>query len=254
MPPNIGVAGVRRPSRGAGSRRRWCRVRAGRRDDRAGGESRGRRRVRPGRGENVFPGLGRAWRLRRGARGPRVGVGRRQYAAPNPFRGGGCRATEPRDGPSTAARPPPAGKPQVGALVTSGYFFLPWFLTASIAAAAASGSRYVPPGFSGLEVGVEFVGQRDARRDVEARDVGVGDAVEVLDQGAQAVAVGGDQDRAAGQEVGDDAVEPVREHADDDVLQALRARAQLRRERRVARVVELGVLRVVGPAPGGGVS
>lgn len=31
------------------------------------------------------------------------------------------------------------------------YFFLPWFLTASIAAAAASGSRYVPPGLSGLK-------------------------------------------------------------------------------------------------------
>lgn len=30
------------------------------------------------------------------------------------------------------------------------YFFLPWFFTASIAAAAASGSRYVPPGFRGL--------------------------------------------------------------------------------------------------------
>ena len=29
------------------------------------------------------------------------------------------------------------------------YFFLPWFFTASIAAFAASGSRYVPPGFSG---------------------------------------------------------------------------------------------------------
>ncbi len=31
------------------------------------------------------------------------------------------------------------------------YFFLPWFFTASMAAFAASGSRYVPPGFSGLK-------------------------------------------------------------------------------------------------------
>lgn len=31
------------------------------------------------------------------------------------------------------------------------YFFLPWFLTASIAAAAASGSRYLPPGVTGLK-------------------------------------------------------------------------------------------------------
>ncbi|BFO22633.1 hypothetical protein SHKM778_90210 [Streptomyces sp. KM77-8] len=75
----------------------------------------------------------------------------------------------------------------------------------------------------------------------------------MLDQGAQAVAVGGDQDRAAGEEVGDDRVEPVREHPDDDVLQALRLRAHLRREGRVARVGELGVLGVVGER-GGGVS
>ncbi|MGA5602597.1 tyrosine-type recombinase/integrase [Streptomyces griseoincarnatus] len=31
------------------------------------------------------------------------------------------------------------------------YFFLPWFFTASIAAAAASGSRYLPPGVTGLK-------------------------------------------------------------------------------------------------------
>src|SRR5690606_37925336 len=62
---------------------------------------------------------------------------------------------------------------------------------------------------------------------------------------AEAVAVGGDEDRAAGEEVGDDRVEPVRELADDYVLEALRLRAQLRREGRVARVRELGVLGVV---------
>lgn len=38
---------------------------------------------------------------------------------------------------------------QVGGLFSSTYFFLPWFFTASIAAFAASGSRYVPPGFNG---------------------------------------------------------------------------------------------------------
>ncbi len=48
-------------------------------------------------------------------------------------------------------------------------------------------------GVERLEVGVELVGERDAGRDVQARDVGVGDAVEVLDEGAQGVAVGGDQ-------------------------------------------------------------
>ena len=30
-----------------------------------------------------------------------------------------------------------------------GCYFLPWFFTASMAAFAASGSRYVPPGFNG---------------------------------------------------------------------------------------------------------
>ena len=49
------------------------------------------------------------------------------------------------DGPetaqSTAASPLPAENPQVGGLLVMRYFFLPWFLTASIAAAAASGSR-----------------------------------------------------------------------------------------------------------------
>jgi hypothetical protein len=31
------------------------------------------------------------------------------------------------------------------------YFFLPWFFTASIAAAAASGSRYLPPTVTGVK-------------------------------------------------------------------------------------------------------
>jgi hypothetical protein len=57
----------------------------------------------------------------------------------SPFSG---RSTRPlRLGPSTATSPLPAGKPQVGGLISMGYFFLPWFLTASMAAAAASGSR-----------------------------------------------------------------------------------------------------------------
>lgn len=47
--------------------------------------------------------------------------------------------------------PRPAKKPQDGGYGASSYFFFPWFLTASIAAAAASGSRYVPPGFTGVK-------------------------------------------------------------------------------------------------------
>lgn len=59
-----------------------------------------------------------------------------------------------RDGPPSPAKSPrPAKEPQVGGPKAEGggYFFLPWFLTASIAAAAASGSRYVPPGVNGLK-------------------------------------------------------------------------------------------------------
>ena len=81
----------------------------------------------------------------------------------------------------------------------------PWFATA--------GSRPRPrrPGRGtrrraavGLQVGVQLVDQRDAGRDVQAGDVGLGDAVEVLDQRAQAVAVGGDQHGLAGPQVRDD--------------------------------------------------
>lgn len=48
-------------------------------------------------------------------------------------------------GPETAhayrKSPLPTENPQVGGLISAAYFFLPWFLTASIAAAAAAGSR-----------------------------------------------------------------------------------------------------------------
>ncbi|CAM5380604.1 hypothetical protein SGRIM128S_04393 [Streptomyces griseomycini] len=59
--------------------------------------------------------------------------------------------TRPNDSPEAAKSPLPAGKPQAGGLLVGAYFFLPWFLTASIAAAAASGSRYLPPGVTGLK-------------------------------------------------------------------------------------------------------
>ncbi len=57
----------------------------------------------------------------------------------------------PRDGPGATRSPLPADNPQVGGFFAGAYFFLPWFFTASMAAFAASGSRYVPPGFSGLK-------------------------------------------------------------------------------------------------------
>lgn len=59
-----------------------------------------------------------------------------------------ARALAP-DGPSPTTSPLPSKKTQVGGLFVPTYFFFPWFFTASIAAAAASGSRYVPPGLRG---------------------------------------------------------------------------------------------------------
>ncbi len=56
------------------------------------------------------------------------------------------------DDAEAAKSPLSAEEPQAGGLRVGGYFFLPWFFTASIAAAAASGSRYVPPGLVGLKV------------------------------------------------------------------------------------------------------
>lgn len=53
------------------------------------------------------------------------------------------------DAPEAPKSPLPAENPQAGGLFVRAYFFFPWFLTASIAAAAASGSRYVPPGLRG---------------------------------------------------------------------------------------------------------
>src|SRR5690606_36671133 len=109
-----------------------------------------------------------------------------------------------------------------------------------------------------LEVLVELVDERLAGGDVQARDVLVGDAVEVLHQRAQRVAVGGDEHGLAGGEVGLDALLPVRQEALDDVLEAL-GLGQLVTEARVLRVLVLRergaeldrrLRGVVGAAPG----
>src|SRR3954454_19506512 len=60
------------------------------------------------------------------------------------------------------------------------------------------------------EVLVEAVEQRDPGRDVQARDLGVANAVEVLDQRSQRVAVRGDEHGPAGAHVRDDLGLPVR--------------------------------------------
>ena len=103
------------------------------------------------------------------------------------------------------------------------------------------------------QVVVEVVAQRHAGGDVQPDHLLVPHAVEVLHQGAQAVAVGGDQDRPAEPQVRHDRVVPVGQHPDDDVLEALGRRAGLRREERVARVAVLREL-AVGSMGGGGVS
>src|ERR1700722_2581578 len=59
---------------------------------------------------------------------------------------------------------------------------------------------------------VQLVDQRDAGRDVELRDLRVPDAVQILDQGAQRVAVRDDQHRLAAGQGRDDRVLPVRQH------------------------------------------
>src|SRR5579863_7489367 len=73
----------------------------------------------------------------------------------------------------------------------------------------------------GPECVVELVDQRDAGRDVQLGDRGVADAVQVLDQGAQRVAVRCYEHVLAAVQLRDHRVVPVREHAGHDVLEAL---------------------------------
>src|SRR5690606_19029406 len=58
----------------------------------------------------------------------------------------------------------------------------------------------VARGPGGAEVVVELVDERDTGGDVEIRDLVVGDAVEVLHEGAQRIAVRGHEHRLAGRE------------------------------------------------------
>lgn len=76
----------------------------------------------------------------------------------------------------------------------------------------------------GVEVLVELVHERDAGGDVEPDDVVVADLVEELDDGAQAVAVGGHEHTLVVLDARHDLVEPERQRALHRVLQALGAR------------------------------
>src|SRR3974390_608724 len=83
--------------------------------------------------------------------------------------------------------------------------------------------REVPPP-DGVEVAVELVDGRDAGRQLEGDDLGVADAVEVLAERPEAVAVGGHQHGVPGPQVGGDAVLPPGQEPDHDVREALGGR------------------------------
>src|SRR5260370_4615685 len=100
-----------------------------------------------------------------------------------------------------------------------------------------------------LETAVELVDPRHPRRDVQVDHLPIGETVEVLDERAQAVAVGGDEDARLAQQVGHDGVVPVREHPLDDVFQALRAGEQLVGQPGVSRI--MGGMPLVGALQGG---
>ena len=96
----------------------------------------------------------------------------------------------------------------------------------------------------GREVVIQLVDERDAGRDVELGDVRVADAVEVLDERAQRVAVRRHQHGLARCEVFRDVGLPVGQQAIDHELERLGAR-DLAVDVRVALVVHLAVLGVI---------
>src|SRR6266850_2136672 len=108
------------------------------------------------------------------------------------------------------------------------------------------------------QVVLERVHERDAGRDVEPDDGVVGDAVEILHEGPEAVAVGGDEDLVARADPRRDRLVPVRQEAFDRVLEALRRGRFLGSQARIAgiearmtRIVRAqgGRPHVVAPAP-----
>lgn len=87
-----------------------------------------------------------------------------------------------------------------------------------------------------LELVVELEYVRGSRRDVELRDLAVADALEVLHDAAQAIAVGSHDDAVHLLELREDRALPVRHHTLDGVLQALRCREIVLRHEGVARI------------------
>ena len=96
----------------------------------------------------------------------------------------------------------------------------------------------------GLELLVELVDERDARRDVQLDDLLLADAVEVLHERAQAVAVRGDEHALIVVDRRRDRLVPVRQEARDRVLQRFGERQLAALQVAVPRVVA-GISRIV---------
>jgi len=88
-----------------------------------------------------------------------------------------------------------------------------------------------------LHVVIEFIDERLSRRNIETGDVFIADAVEMLDQGAEAVAVSRDQYTLAGGNLRLDRFFPEGNHAGDGVLQTLAGRNLSLGDIRVARIL-----------------
>src|SRR5664280_2004083 len=129
--------------------------------------------------------------------------------------------------------------------------------------AATSGLRLLRDGFGGPlrglrvaeipavdlpERSVERVDERNTRRDVQLWDLVIRNAVEMLHERAQAVAMSRDEHLLSAREARDDRVVPVREEAVHDDREALGGREDLRRKTRIASIEPRvgGVLRVEG--------
>ena len=77
----------------------------------------------------------------------------------------------------------------LGVLMRGLVHALPWAATAAAAVAACVGIKVFAAGYNGSKIPVEAIHQRYAGGDVDARNIRIGDVVEVLDHGAQGVSV-----------------------------------------------------------------
>ena len=88
-----------------------------------------------------------------------------------------------------------------------------------------------------MELLIEFVNEGDSRGDVQIDDIGVGDAIEMLHQRAEAVSVPGDEDGLAGFHRRRYLILPIREEPRTGILEALRGRELFRRHMFVAGIM-----------------